>query len=878
MATRKAKGLCYNCYERFIPGHRCNPSQFLCLLVESDDDTMDNLTPPEMVEATTETTLTPQISFHALTGQLVPSTLKLFGNLNGRSVIVLVDGGSTNNFIQTQIAHHLGLPIQVSSHLKVTVGNIDTLGCAGMCQQVPLQFGTTCFSVNLLLLPIYGTDLVLGVEWLAGLGPVLFDYKELWMEFAHESSNIRLLGLPLPRLLDHHISIVPNTTPVNVKPYHYPHFQKSEIEKLVGEMISDGIIRPSCSPYSSPVLLVKSKDGLWRFYVDYRALNSVMLARCEFGCAKLGYLGQLISDQGVCVDPDKIESIRTWPYPTSTKGLQGFLGLTRYYRRFVHHYASLAAPLTQLLRKQAFVWTHATTTSFDALKQAMMTTPVLCMPNFSNHFILQTDASGTRVGAVLTQNGQPVAYFSKEMSLRLQSASTCVLEMYAITEAIRKWRQYLWDITKLLGYDFDIVCKPGSDNGPIDSLSRLPSATLQAISLLSQPILALWDALREFYKSNPSSIQYFSSITDNPTTYPHHSICDGLLLYKGWVIIPHDSSFQPLVLAEMHFFVRWTRGSNMGLNCNGLYYTFAYGVGQDVFFVVVDRLSKHAHFLALGTHFIAPPQVFIKDIVRLHGIPSSIVRLHGIPSSIVLDRDLVFVSSFWRELFHQQGPKLAMSSAYHPQTNGQAEMTPFEAVYGRSPPSLLDYVLGYSSVASVEDLLQQCFSILLKLKENLLRAQNRMRNQENFKRIDVSFAVGDLERIGPVTYRLELPFTAKIHNVFHVSLLKKFLGDHNSQITPLPVQWENQPTSDATWEPLNEFCHDFPEFYLEGKVPSYRDANDACQHGIPSVKVLAGIFILYFCLIGKEIHEIGHTVLMNAVVLSPGRVRGMEAP
>ncbi|PWA90742.1 hypothetical protein CTI12_AA097560 [Artemisia annua] len=136
------------CYLLFIT--TVMNAQFLCLLAESVDDTVDNPTPQEVVEPTTETTLTPQISFHALTGQLVPSTPKLSGTLNGHSVIV-------------------------------TVGNGDTLGCTSMCQQAPLQFGTTCFPVNLLLLPIYGADLVLGVEWLAGLGLILFDYKELWV-------------------------------------------------------------------------------------------------------------------------------------------------------------------------------------------------------------------------------------------------------------------------------------------------------------------------------------------------------------------------------------------------------------------------------------------------------------------------------------------------------------------------------------------------------------------------------------------------------------------------------------------------------------------------------------------------------------------------
>lgn len=130
----------------------------------------------------------------------------------------------------------------------------------------------------------------------------------------------------------------------------------------------------------------------------------------------MSYLGHWISSEGVEADNDKIQAMVQWPIPRSIKELRGFLGLTGYYRRFVVNYGMIAAPLTQLLRKDAFQWDETDTIAFNALKQVMVMIPVLALPDFSLPFVIETDASGTGLGAVLSQKQRPIAYFSQALS------------------------------------------------------------------------------------------------------------------------------------------------------------------------------------------------------------------------------------------------------------------------------------------------------------------------------------------------------------------------------------------------------------------------------------------------------------------------------
>ena len=177
-----------------------------------------------------------------------------------------------------------------------------------------------------------------------------------------------------------------------------------------------------------------------------------------------------------------------------------------YYRRFVPNFGLISKPLTSLLKKGVlFLWTSVTESSFQALKQALITAPVLALPDFSQTFVVETDASAKEIGAVLQQQGHPVAYASKALGKKAQCLSTYEKECLAILMTVDQWCHYLqtapfiiltdqqslthlddqwlstpWQhkaLTKLMGLTYKIIYKKGCDNKVADALSRAQHST-----------------------------------------------------------------------------------------------------------------------------------------------------------------------------------------------------------------------------------------------------------------------------------------------------------------------------------------------------------------------------------------------------------------
>jgi hypothetical protein len=306
----------------------------------------------------------------------------------------------------------------------------------------------------------------------------------------------------------------------------------------------------------------------------------VKMSKCEFAQASIAYLGHVISAAGVSTDQSKIATVRDWPVPTSVKELRSFLGLSGYYRKFVKNYGIIAKPLTNLLRKGVlYVWTNETDQSFQTLKHSLINAPVLSLPDFAKQFVIETDASDSGIGAVLLQAGHPIAFVSRALGPRTKGLSTYEKEYLAILMAIDQWRPYLqcgefkivtdqrslahlndqhlhtaWQhkaLTKMLGLQYTIVYRKGSDNTAADALSRRPHQHAQLTAISS--VRPVWiDELVEGYQKDAMAKALLERLTLKAEGVDGYILKEGVIRKKGCIWLGFNPTLQARVTLALH--------------------------------------------------------------------------------------------------------------------------------------------------------------------------------------------------------------------------------------------------------------------------------------------------------------------------------------
>ncbi|KAJ0938220.1 putative nucleotidyltransferase, Ribonuclease H [Helianthus annuus] len=224
-------------------------------------------------------------------------------------------------------------------------------------------------------------------------------------------------------------------------------------------------------------------------------------SKCEFWLRDVQFLGHVVSERGIQVDPAKVEAVMNWQEPKTPTEIRSFLGLAGYYRRFIENFSRIAAPLTSLTRKKIkFDWGPKQQESFDILKKKLSNAPVLTLPDGIEEFVVYCDASHTGMGCVLMQRGKVIAYASRQLKVHEKNYTTHDLELGAVVFVLKLWRHYLYGtkcviysdhkslqhlfnqkelnmrqrrwMETLNDYDCEIRYHPGKANVVADALSR----------------------------------------------------------------------------------------------------------------------------------------------------------------------------------------------------------------------------------------------------------------------------------------------------------------------------------------------------------------------------------------------------------------------
>jgi hypothetical protein len=457
---RRVLRLCFKCGAKWSKDHKCPLEVLLAVeaiwdsLVDSDDASESS---GDRHHESEQSFLA--ISKAAMGNSSATRAVRFRGSVQGHSVLVLVDSGSSASFISSALISRLTQLSSVAAQTEVCVAGGGVLHSPAVCKQLQWSVADCSFFTDFCLLPLCSYDIIVGMDWLESFSPMQIHWQQKWLLIPYFGQWVLLqgidaelpdklllqvceltdvavsasapslhpaiqsildsfpsvldppTGLPPSRPCNHKIPLISGAQPVFIRPYRYPPSLKDEIETQVKDMLAQGLIRPSSSPFSSPVLLVKKKDGSYCFCVDFRQLNAIT-AKSKYPVPvfdqlidELAYASwfstldlmagfhQILLQPGE--EPKTAFQTHCGQYKFNVMAF-GLTGAPCYYRKFIRHFGLIAKPLTDLLRKDClFIWTSIHDSAFNALKAALCSAPILGIPDFAQPFHLETDASGS---------------------------------------------------------------------------------------------------------------------------------------------------------------------------------------------------------------------------------------------------------------------------------------------------------------------------------------------------------------------------------------------------------------------------------------------------------------------------------------------------
>ncbi|GKD50820.1 reverse transcriptase domain-containing protein, partial [Tanacetum coccineum] len=561
--------------------------------------------------------------------------------LNQHLAKVLFDSGADKSFISISLTSKLNIPpIKLDTTYDIEMANGNLVGTNTIIQDCTLILLNQPFKIDLMPIKLGNFNIVIGMDWLSRYqARIICDEKVVHIPIDGETLIIRvkeflevfledLPGLPPVRQVEFQIDLILGVEPVASAPYRLAPSEMQELSNQLQEL-ADNVFIDDILVYSRN----KEEDANHLRIILELLKNEkpyAKFSKCDFWISVVHFLGHVIDNQGLHVDPAKIEAVKNWASPTTLTKIRQFLGLAGYYRRFIKDFSKIAKSLTKLTQKnKKYICGEKQESTFQLLKQKLCEAPILALPKGNNDFVVYCDASLQGLGAVLIQREKAQTEAIKEENIKAENLRGMDKAFEVRLDGTRCIKNRSW--LPLFGNMRDLIMHESHKS----KYSIHPGSDKMYQDLKK---LYWWPNVKAII------VEYVGKCLTCSRVKAECQKPSGLLIQ------PEIPTWK-WERITMDFVTKLPKTSS----------------GHDVIWVIVDCLKKSAHFIPIKEtdSMETLTRLYIKEIVSRHGVPISIIS----------DHDSRFTSRISQSMQSALGTQLDMSMAYHPETDGQSERT-----------------------------------------------------------------------------------------------------------------------------------------------------------------------------------------------------------